>query len=132
MNKNSIEFTGYRINKFLLEKFDNIPDENKKHFNLEFNSYQNTEKGKENSYMISMNIITYTNQSKLDLTFDGFFEIPNNVNKETKEYFLSVSAPAILYPYIRTFISNVTSFDIDETVILPIINFAELPSSIKK
>lgn len=119
-----VNFNGYMIRNFSLEKMDNIPEEKQKGFDLECNCYQNDEKGKENQYRVSIGILMYTNSSKIDLTLEGFFEVPNNLGEEVKQNFLDISAPAILYPYARTFISNVTGFDIDDTVILPIINFA--------
>lgn len=120
-----IKFNGYMIQSFLLEKDDNIPKDKKKDIELNCSSFKNNEKGKENLYRVTMNIITYTEKTKLNLTLDGFFEIPKTLDNEVKKYFLNVSAPAIIYPYARTFISNVTAFDVDDTVILPVINFAD-------
>lgn len=125
MNKESIRFNGYMIRNFHLEKDDNIPKEEQNSLNVRCSSYQKNDKGKTATYQVEIDVITYTKKSKINLVFDGFFEIPDSVDDEIKEYFLRVSAPAIIYPYARTFISNVTSFDADETVVLPIINFAE-------
>ena len=125
MNKSIVKFDGYLIQNFMLEKIDDIPKEKKGDIELNCKSFGNNIKGKENSYRVSLNIVTYTEKSKLDLTLDGFFEISKDLGEENKKYFLSVSAPAIIYPYARTFISNVTAFDIDDTVILPVINFAD-------
>ena len=127
-----VHFNGYLINKFSLEKIDNIPEEKQKSFDLNYNCYQNEEKGKEYQYCVSIEIILYTNKSKLELILDGYFDIPEDSDDNIKQSFLNISAPAILYPYVRTFISNVTSFDIDETVILPVINFADLYNRNKK
>ena len=112
------------IKKFTLEKIENISKEDVGNVEFECLYYENRKNKK--LYCVSLHLITYTNKSKLDLTLDGIFEIPNNIEKSLKEYFLAVSAPAILYPYVRAFISNVTSFDIDETVVLPVVNFADL------
>lgn len=125
MNKEDvITFKGYMIEHFLLEKIESIPKDKKGIVEIKSNSFQNTEKGNEQLYRVNLNVVTYTEVSKLDLTFEGLFEI-KNLDKDTIDYFLRVSAPAILYPYMRAFISNVTSFDIDSTVILPVINFAD-------
>lgn len=121
---NTIKFNGYMIQKFLLEKSD-IPSEQKGNIELNCNSFKSNTKGKENSYRVSLNIVTYTDKSRINLILDGYFEISNDLDEKGKYYFLNVSAPAIIYPYARTFISNVTAFDIDDTVILPVINFAD-------
>ena len=67
-----------------------------------------------------------TKDTVIRIIINGYFNIPKNVDDELKNNFLEISAPAIVYPYVRTFISEVTAFDNGETVILPIINFAEL------
>lgn len=126
MNKNDVKFTGYMIKEFNLEKIENIPKEKEKQLSLATEVLTNSLKGKENSFCVSMKLELYTDKSKINLVFNGYFDIPKGIDEEVKTYFLKVSAPSILYPYIRAFISNVTSFDIDETVILPIINFANI------
>ena len=122
MKENMIKFNGYMIKKFLLEKNNNIPKEKIQDLELSYNIFSNDTK--ENLYKISLNVVTYTNRSKLDLTLEGFFDISEELDEESKEQFLYITAPTIIYPYARSFISNVTSFDIDDTVILPVINFA--------
>ena len=122
--QNSIQFKGYMIQKFCLEKNDNIEKSKKDKININCNWYKNKEKGKESLYKISMNIELYTKLSKIELLLDGIFEFSNDIEEEIKKYFLEVSAPAIIYPYARAFISNVTAFDTGEAVILPILNFA--------
>lgn len=123
--QNSIKFEGYMIQKLNLEKKDDIKKNEKGNINLNCSSYQNKEKGREDSYKVSMNISLYTNLSKIELVIDGFFIISKKIDEEIKKNFLKVSAPAILYPYARTLISNITAFDADETVLLPIVNFAK-------
>lgn len=125
MDKGIIKFEGYMIQKFTLEKIEKITKKQQKKLSLNCNAYKNIKKGQEESYKISMNINLYTNLSKIELVLDGFFTISKKFSEENLKYFLEVSAPAILYPYARSFISSVTAFDADETTILPVINFAE-------
>ena len=124
--QNSIQFKGYLIQKFSLEKNNNIEKSKKDNININCKWYKNKEKGKENLYKVSMIIELYTKLSKIELLLDGFFDISKKVEDEIIKYFLEVSAPAILYPYARSFISNVTAFDTGEAVILPILNFADM------
>lgn len=122
--QNSVKFEGYMIQKLNLEKIEKIPKEKQKNINISCNYFKKKEKSKENLYKVSMNIEIYTNLSKIELVLDGFFMIPQELEEENKKYFLEVSAPAIIYPYARTLISNITAFDADETILLPVINFA--------
>lgn len=126
MEKDIIKFNGYMIERFLLEKIDDIPKEKKKKLELSCTSFHNKEESNENLYKVSLNVISYTDKTKLDLTIDGIFEISKKIDENTKNVFLNITAPTIIYPYARAFISNVTAFDADETVILPVINFADL------
>lgn len=124
--KDLVKFEGYMIQKFLLEKKSDIANVEKDIFKLKRGIMGNNQKDKKNSYCVSLTIEMYTNKSKIELTINGYFEVSKEINEKVKTDFLNISAPAILYPYARTFISNVTAFDIDETVVLPIINFANL------
>ena len=127
--KNEVEFNGYMIEKCNIQKYNKIQKEKEKTFNITVESSKN--KGNDKLYRVSILIEElYTNRSRIDVELCGFFEFSNDWEDDDRDYFLNVSAPAILYPYIRTFISNVTAFDVDETVVLPIINFADL--SIRK
>ena len=123
--KDTVKFNGYMIKKFVFEKIEKIPKEKKENFTLKCDVFSNDDKGKENCYCVSLSIDMFTDKSKLELTMNGYFEFPKKFDDTLKKEFLDVTAPAILYPYIRTFISNVTSFDIDNTVVLPVINFAD-------
>lgn len=123
MKKEAVLFNGYTIKSFTLDKMDNIPTGKQKNVDLKCSFYQNNSKGNENKYLVSLSLETYTNHSQIKLVLDGFFEFSNNFEKEQKDYFLNITAPSILYPYARSFISVVTGFDADGTLILPIINF---------
>lgn len=121
----SIQFKGYTVQKLNLEKINDIKKEKQGNITLNYKSFKNQEKGREYRYKLTMSIELYTKLSKIELILDGFFEIPNEIEEEIVKYFLDVSAPAIIYPYARTLISNITAFDIDDTVLLPILNFAD-------
>lgn len=124
-SKNLIKFEGYSIENFSMIKNSNISNEQKNTIEVKYDTYVNTDKKLKNFYRAEFKIKLYTKSSEIYIEFDGFFTISENLNEEDKKYFLNVTAATILYPYIRTFISNVTAFDKGEAVILPIINFAD-------
>ena len=124
-NKNLINFQGYSVEKFSMEKNMNIPIEQKNTFDITFDTYVNKDKKHKNLYRAEFKIKVYTEISELYIEFNGYFEISEKLTKEDKDYFLNVTAATILYPYVRSFISNVTAFDKGQAVILPIINFAD-------
>ena len=123
--KNDVIFKGYLIDSLNIQKEPNILKEKQGTFNLKYRCQEN--ESKKNIFRVSLSLEDlYTNKSKINITLCGFFEFLGNFEEEKKNYFLKVSAPAIIYPYIRTIISNITAFDVDETAILPIINFADI------
>jgi preprotein translocase subunit SecB len=54
----------------------------------------------------------------------GVFEFKGDIEK-ISDYFL-INAPAILFPYIRAYISSLTSISGVETVIIPTLNLTQL------
>ncbi len=124
-NKNIINFDGYSVENFSMKKNVNISEEQKNTIDIKYDTYVNNDKKLKNFYRSEFIIKIYTELSEIYIEFDGFFTISEKLNEEDKKYFLNVSAATILYPYVRTFISNVTSFDKGDPVILPIINFAD-------
>lgn len=117
------EFNGFKIEEFQLQKEQAIPRDIVN--SVDFKIFTGVKNNSKNIYMITLKLNIFTVDTKINLSIAGFFEISNNFSDEEKHYFLEVSAPAILYPFARSFISNVTSFDGDSPVLLPIINFAE-------
>lgn len=57
----------------------------------------------------------------LKLTIKGVYEYETNVVEELIPY-ISMNAPAILFPYIRAYISNITSLGGMQPIILPTLN----------
>jgi len=123
--KKDVNFKGYLIESLNVQKEKDISRDKQGTFNLKYRCQENKEK--KNIFRVSLSLEDlYTNKSRINITLCGFFEFLGEFNDDEKDYFLRISAPAIIYPYIRTIVSNITAFDIDETAILPIINFANV------
>lgn len=56
------------------------------------------------------------------LEVHGDFEINNISNEEEIKNYLAVNGTAILYPYIRSILSMVSSLDSERAIVLPTIN----------
>ncbi len=124
MNKEKVTFTGYDIQDFSFTKKDDIPKECQDKLNINKKILQNSKN--EELFCLKMQLNINTKDSTITIIVNGYFEISKSIDDELRHSFLNVSAPAIVYPYIRTLISEITAFGSGETVILPIINFAEL------
>lgn len=58
----------------------------------------------------------------LEIVMIGFFKYEANLEKEPLEKLLKVNATAILFPYLRSMVSNVTINSGFDPIILPVIN----------
>lgn len=54
----------------------------------------------------------------------GIFEFESNLPERHKEIFFNTSAPAILFPYIRAYITSLTALSGIQPIILPTINLS--------
>lgn len=54
----------------------------------------------------------------------GIFEFDSNLSDKHKEIFFNSSAPAILFPYIRAYITSLTALSGIQPIILPTINLS--------
>ena len=66
-------------------------------------------KDKEGGFSLSMRIV-------------GFFEADESVDKQQLNAFIALNAPAILFPYIRAFISSLTAQAGIQPIIIPTVN----------
>ena len=63
----------------------------------------------------------------LNIEFSSFFETEIPITEEFKSSNIpSINAPAIAYPFFRTFISNLTLNSGYNPIIIPTVNFQEL------
>lgn len=55
----------------------------------------------------------------------GFFEFDSDLSPSEKKIFFSTSAPAILFPYVRAYITTLSSLSGVNPVILPTLNMSQ-------
>ncbi|MCF4113161.1 protein-export chaperone SecB [Dethiosulfovibrio acidaminovorans] len=74
------------------------------------------EKPRENNYPFSVGV-----------TVSGFFQVDDSVGLDLKNKLIETNAAAILFPYVRSIISQITLMaNTDSTLILPPVNFVEM------
>lgn len=54
----------------------------------------------------------------------GYFEFDAQISDGMKKAFFATNAPAILFPYVRAYVSTLTSLSGIEPIILPTLNLA--------
>ena len=61
----------------------------------------------------------------IKVTTVAFFEYDSSLTEEQKRTFFMHNAPAILFPYVRAYISTLTAQAGINTIVLPTINFSK-------
>jgi len=114
-------FTKYKILKSNIEikNEQNISEKLKVNFNI-----LQTKDMEENKFRLSLNIhINDENEEmNIDVNSEGYFEFESGLNQEYLKIFFNSSAPAILFPYIRAYITTLTSLSGVKPIILPTLN----------
>lgn len=80
------------------------------------------------SYLIKIDVGLTSKDSvfKLNCKAVGFFETTEKINEEFKiSSFVKINSPAILFPFIRSYINTITTNSGISPVILPSINFSK-------
>jgi preprotein translocase subunit SecB len=123
----NIKFLGTKVSKLSLLVNESNTSELKDDFQLSFvNGYSEED---EHSFDVrfSLGISSKKEGFVLELEYKGFFSTDEPISASFKEsHFPSMNAPAIAYPFLRSFINTVTVNSNLNPVILPTINFQEL------
>ena len=88
----------------------------------------------QNLYKILLGIIINDDDASIKINVEaiGYFEFSDSIDQNTLNNLFFVNAPAILFPYIRAYISTLTNLSGIETVTLPTINLSSIGSVLKK
>jgi preprotein translocase subunit SecB len=125
LNNPVIELNNYRITNIEYTTFETQEELN--YFKDENGTISatvgTTEDNKEARIVISTTILKSDEEQmdfkKVTLEITGYFKI--NTDENVQEY-LRVNGTAILFPYLRTFISVITSLDNSDAIVIPTIN----------
>jgi preprotein translocase subunit SecB len=123
------QFKGYRINKSLIEleensNFDNI----KIGFKVSGLVHQN-----DKLYFLNL-LVSITNEQKdlkIEVEAIGKFKFESVEKIEDISSFFYVNSSAILFPYIRAYISTLTNLSGNRSITLPTMNLTNLAEELK-
>ena len=119
--KAKFRFKSYQITKSLIE-ISNDSDIGKD-IEIEIKK-TNAEHNEENKFKLMFDVIVSDANKTLniEISAEGFFEFDKELNDTEKSSFFNINAPAILFPYIRAYITTLTSLSGITPIILPTIN----------
>lgn len=128
-NKSSFQFIEHIITKsiFINKKIN----KNKKDYNLNLkpSGILNNE-SKQFQLALDLEIVDKEEESLLNVEIIGFFKYQGEIEK-VKD-FLYLNAPALLYPYLRAYVSTLTTLSGLGTYTLPTMNLIGLKNDIEK
>ncbi len=121
-NQPILKFLGHEISRVVFDKPLNFS-----HGEFEINFEHLNHVNNENQNFFSAEIIVNIKSKSVEFNFQiqsvGFFEIIGEANKLVYDNFLNISAPTILYPFIRAFVSNFSLQSGMNPILIPTINF---------
>jgi preprotein translocase subunit SecB len=107
--------------------FTNQIDESREYNAFDLSTGQIFPEDDEKSFLIDFHIVVKDKFFNLDLQCVFVFKLDEPITEEFKlGHFPKVNAPAIAFPYIRAYISNLTLQSGFNPVMLPSINFIKL------
>ena len=128
-NKSTFQFNDFLINKSTFELTEKVNDSE---LSVGFNPSGKLDM---NNHTFHLNLgIKIANKSKsvnIEIESTGFFEF-ENFELESLKPFLFQNAPAILFPYIRAYISTLTTQSGIQPIVLPTFNLSDLKEELEQ
>ncbi len=128
-NTSSFQFENFLINKSLFELGDSTDISD-----LSIGFRPSGKLDIENQ-MFNLELAVFISDSsevfKVEIEAVGFFTF-DNIDKDSLTSFLYHNAPAILFPYIRAYISSLTTLSGIKPIVLPTLNLSNLKDDLEK
>lgn len=120
MNKPVISFEKYEILSIDYKKYDEqTVDEANISTEVSMGISEGLEAGK---VEIDASVSDPINNRNINVKVRGYYIINEDLGLEKIKMFLAQNGTAILYPYVRSIVSMVSSLDSETTILLPTIN----------
>ena len=131
VEKSAFQFKGFQIVETHIVKKEG--QEVSGNIHLDFNPRGKILKD-QNLYKILLGITFHDDNESIKANVEaiGYFKFSDSIDQDTLDNLFYVNAPAILFPYIRAYISTLTNLSGIETVTLPTINLSSIGGVLQK
>jgi len=119
--KSSFQFKGYKINRSLIEIKDAESDQLT--VNFEPSGVLNNEK---NVFLLNLKVNIFDKEKKINIEVEVEGEYSFKNEDDNLKNFLYLNAPALLFPYIRSYITALTALSGVPPITLPTMNLSGL------
>ncbi len=126
MDKSSFQFNSYKIVKSELD----LTSINANPYSIEFEP-SGVLSTPDNIFTLTLTIKIIQEENGFNMSFTISAEYEYNTIDDNFD-FLYINAPAILFPYIRAYITSITSLSGFSPIILPTLNLIALKEKIKE
>lgn len=116
-------FLRYKILKSSVTIADN--EQINENLNINFSQESIVENEHMYKHTLGVDITNDDNTVAIHVEMTGFFEFDADLDETHKNAFFHTNAPAILFPYIRAYVSTLTSLSGISPVILPTLNLSQ-------
>lgn len=127
--KHKFSFNDYKLLKIIFNLNDSFPNENTDNEGIEVNpTFQIDYKKDEKWIFVNLNI-KYDNQNApfhFDIGIVGVFEFDIDISNENMESVVNINCAALLFPFLREIIADITRRAGFPALILPPVNFVRL------
>lgn len=126
-NKAHLQFLGYKVRNSYIKLEDGVSKE----FEIGFDPKAVINK-KTNLFNLFLNVFISDSNKKLEIRIDveGCFKFKDREDERIEE-FLYLNAPAILFPYIRSYVNTISILSGHQAIILPTLNLSGLREKLK-
>lgn len=130
-----LKFLNYRIERMNYETNENFKEEEKADI-FPLISYNIVKSPIEDNKFNIILGIKYKEKNNLPFTLEvslrGYFQVSSNLREENKIKALIVNGSAIIFPYIRSLVTDLTSRSNFRPIILPTMNFSQMVEEYSK
>ena len=128
-NESSFQFIEHIITKSIF--INKEINKNKKDFNLNLNPSGILHiKSKQFQLALDLEVLDAEEKSLLNVQIIGFFKYEGELDEI--KHFLYLNAPALIYPYLRAYVSTLTTLSGLGTYTLPTMNLISLKDKIEE
>jgi preprotein translocase subunit SecB len=127
MENSHFQFKGFKIKKSLIDINNHNDDLD---LSIKFNPSGTLDK-KQSIFILNLGIVIKdSDKLNIEISSESFFEY-SNIEEDKLSNFLYLNAPAIIFPYIRAYISSLTVLSGINPINLPTLNLSGLKSELE-
>ena len=132
-NKNEVPVSSFKFDRYVVRKSSLILSDAKMSQKMQFEINPSGDFLDGNRFKLILDVHVNDEQHFFDVSMEihGFFEYQTS-DMGNLSNFLCVNAPAIMFPYIRAYVSTLTSLSGIPTIILPTLNVESVGKQLKE